>query len=106
MRNVNRGIMPGLQFRPGIWVCFNSLRGGDVLVPPADVLKGTRRFHTVAFGGELWILEHGGFIGLFAFFFASMPGFEARFAKAAMTVYSCRGGKNNFAHLERMPSSK
>lgn len=40
------------------------------------------------------------------FFFASMPIFEARFAKAAMTVYSCRGGKNNFAHLERMPSSK
>ena len=23
MRNINRGIMPGLQFRPGIRVCFN-----------------------------------------------------------------------------------
>lgn len=39
-----RELMPGLQFRPRR-VCFNSLRG-DVLVPPADVLKGTRRFHT------------------------------------------------------------
>lgn len=44
--------MPGLQFRPGR-VCFNSLRGGDVLVPPADVLKGPALSYRVAFGGEL-----------------------------------------------------
>lgn len=101
--------MPGLQFRPGIRVCSNTVRGGDGLVSPADVLKGTWCFHILMFGGELWILEHYSFIGLFAcfsFFFPSVPIFEARFAKAAVTVYSCRGGKNNFAHLERMPSSK
>lgn len=100
--------MPGLQFRPGIRVRFSTVRGRDGLVSPADVLKGTWCFHILLFGGELWVLEHYSFIGLLAcfFFFPSMPVSEARFAKAAVTVYSCRRGKNNFAHLERMPSSK
>lgn len=54
--------------------------------------EGTRCFHTVTFGGKLWILEHYSFIGfLFVLFYSFVLGFayfEVRFAGAEMTVYS------------------
>lgn len=55
-------------------------------------LEGTWCFHTVTFGGKLWISEHYSFIGfLFVLFYSFVLGFayfEVRFAGAEMTVYS------------------
>lgn len=55
-------------------------------------LEGTWCFHTVTFGGKLWISEHYSFIGfLFVLSYSFVLGFaysEVRFAEAEMTVYS------------------
>ena len=91
MRNVNRGIMPGLQFYPIIWVCFSSLIAGDGLILLADVLQGTWCFHVVTFGGELWILEHCRFIGVFFLLFFSLF-LKQGLLKLKLTIYDGEWG--------------